>query len=186
MGLIKKIAELFSAKRYIQKVMEEYDREQARYAAMTKAELAALSDADLLSAAVYRAERRMTEELGEDREGTPADWVRVLPHAAATVYMLSEFEAEMLLGDGLAEFFEDVNRGFAPFVAGALAEIGAEEHRALYESFLDREHVDTAHTESFPSYLTAKAIAVFNEGYRALPVLESTLAGYIRANLAEF
>ncbi len=186
MGLIKKLAELFSAKRYIQRVMEDYDREQARYAAMSHSELDALSDADLLSAAVYRAERRMNEELGEERDGSPADWVTVLPHSAATVYMLSEFEAEMLLGDGLAEFFEDVNRGFAPCIADALAEIGAEEHRMLYEGFLLRENVDVDHPESFPSYLTAKAITSFNECYRALPVLESLLASYIRANLAEF
>ena len=183
MGLFQKIKELFSAKAFIQKAMEEYDKQLAIYAAMSTEELATLSDEDLLSAAAHRAEKAMTEALGEDRSGTPADWVQVLPKEIAAIYTLWEFDAEMLLGEGLAEFFEDDNRCFAPTVGNAQALVGAEEHRALYEGFLIEHQVDVYNTAHFPSPATEAAVLTFNKRYRALPPLEGFLARYARENL---
>ena len=183
MGLFQKIKELFSAKAYIQRVMEEYDQQQAVYASMSSEELSKLSNEDLLSAVAYRAEKYMTDALGEDRSGTPADWVRVLPCEIATLYALWEFDAEMLLGEGLAEFFEDDNRCFAPIIGDALASIGAEEHRALYESLLSEQQIDVYDTARFPSPATEATVRKFNEQYRALPPLEGYMARYARENI---
>ena len=66
MGLIQKIKELFSAKRLIEAAMEQLDRENERYAAMTAEELVALSDEELVSAALYRTDLKLDALVGED------------------------------------------------------------------------------------------------------------------------
>lgn len=186
MGIIKKIKELFSAKKYIERIMEEYDREQKKYVAMTASDLLSLSDDDLLSAANYRAERKMTELLGEDRSGSAPDWISVLSDTVATVYALSEFDAEMVLGEGLAMFFEDSNRGFAPRIAEYLEQVGATEHLSLYNSLVTDHQIDLQNTKNFPNPSTASVVHSFDKSYRALPSLEGFLAAYIRANIFEF
>ena len=186
MGIIKKIKELFSAKRYIERIMEEYDREQKKYVAMSSAELLALSDEDLLSAANYRAEHKMTEILGEDRDGNAPDWISVLKDTVATVYTLSEFDAEMVLGEGLAMFFEDDNRGFAPRIAECLEKVGATEHLALYTALVTDNQIDLQNTARFPNPATASVVRGFDRDYRALPSLEGFLTAYIRAHIFDF
>lgn len=189
MGLIAKLKELFSAKRYIIKAMEEQDRRNERYAAMTAEELSELSDDELCSAVLYRIDKELDTALGKRRKGEPADWAQSLSQPKRVLYTLSYTEADIQNGGVLS--FLICNGAFAPFVSDALKEIGAQEHLALFDKFvadtqLDLNHLPDLSPENDPESTNAglyRKAEEFDRAYRALPPLDIPFARYIRLHM---
>ena len=185
MGLIQKIKELFSAKRLIEAAMEQLDRENQRYAAMTAEELASLSDEDLVSAALYRTDLKLDALIGEElKTEETAEWVTLLPKLYRPLYILTEFEGEIMNG-GLSQFFANSSGALTPLVSDALLEVGAAQHHALFSGFLIENGVDVTAPEDFETDENENLLEAFDERYYAMPPLEQTLAAYLRANVSE-
>ena len=191
MGLIAKLKELFSAKRYIIKAMEEQDRKNERFAAMTADELLALPDDDLCPAILYRIDKELDSTLGKRKKGTPAEWAQSLNHAKRVLYTLSYAEAD-IQNSGVLYFLVG-NGGFARFVSDALHEIGAEEHQSLFDQFvtdsgLELSDLPDLSPENDPESQNAalyRKMEAFDRSYRALPALDIPFAHYIREHIAE-
>ena len=181
MGLFAKIKEVFSAQKYVFKAMAEMDRQNARFASMTLEELAALPDNDLISAALYRTDKRLDTLLGKKKKGTPADWSEQLNGAPRTAYVISFFESDLQTG-GL-EYFLKRDGGFAPMVSDCLKEIGAAEHLSLYNEFFSTYGQNLRHTALIEYH---EEIAIFDRAYGELPPMEPILIPYLRAHLSEF
>lgn len=181
MGLFAKIKEAFSAQKYIFKALTDMDRQNAAYAPMTTAELEALSDNDLISAALYRTDKKLDTLLGKKKKGSPAEWSEHLNGAPRTAYILSYFESDLQTA-GL-EFFLKRNGGFAPMVSDCLNEIGAQEHLALYREFFSTYGQNLRHAALLEYH---EEITLFDQAYAKLPPMEPILAPYLRAHLNEF
>ena len=110
-----------------------------------------------------------------------------------TVYILSMYEYEISNG-GLCQFFVNSTRELAPYVSKCLAEIGATEHRALFDSFIFDNNINVYELESFitddsDDYSKQKKrydFDSFDEEYDELPFLRESIVDYIRKNINEF
>ena len=181
MGLLAKIKELFSAQKYIFSAMAEMDRKNSAYATLTTEELGGLTDDDLICAALYRTDKKIDEIFGKKKKGTPADWAERLTGACRTVYILSYFESDLQTG-GL-DYFLTRNGALAPMVSECLGEIGATEHRALYDAFLSDRGYQMSYSERLEY---SEKLRAFYDRYVALPALEQAFVAYIRANIEQF
>ena len=181
MGLFAKIKELFSAQKYIFGVMAEMDRKNAAYASMTLPELEQLSDDDLISALLYRTDKKLIDLLGKKKKSKPAELADLLTGAQRTAYILSHFEFDMQTG-GLSHFLK-CNGALASVVSECLGNIGATEYRALYDEFFSTYGINLRQT-ALVEY--SEEIALFDQSYSQLPPMEPILAPYLRANLSEF
>lgn len=181
MGLFAKIKETFSAQRYIFKALAEMDRQNAAYASMTQTELEMLSDNDLISAALYRTDKKLDALLGKKKKGTPVEWSSQLSGAPRIAYILSYFESDLQTG-GLEYFFRR-NGGFAPMVSDCLNAIGAQEHLTLYNNFISAHGHDLHHMALIESH---EEITEFDRAYAQLSPMEPLLAPYLRTHLSEF
>ena len=181
MGLFAKIKELFSAQKYIFSAMAEMDRKNSTYINLTTEELGALNDDELISAALYRTDKKIDNILGKKKKGTPADWSEHLTGAQRIVYILSYFESDMQTG-GL-EYFLERNDALASLVSECLGEIGALEQRALYDEFL----ADRGYRMNYSERLEyQEELRAFNDRYLALPAMEQFFATYLKTNIEQF
>ncbi len=181
MGLFSFIKELFSAQKYIFSAMAEMDRKNNAYAKLTTEELGGLTDDELISAVLYRTDKKIEEILGKKKKGTPAEWAEHLTGAQRTVYILSYFESDMQTG-GLESFLGQ-NGDLAAAVSECLGEIGANEHRSLYDEFL----LSRGYRMSYSERLEYQdELRTFNERYLALPPMEQFFSTYLRGNLEQF
>lgn len=178
MGLFSKIKELFSAQKYIFKAMSEMDKRNAAYAAMTQDELARLSDDELISAALYRIDKKLDSILGKKKKGTPAEWAEQLTGAPKTVYILSYFESDVQTG-GL-DYFLTRNSDLAESIPSCFEEIGAYEHKTLCQSFFSAHGYQLNYAERLEYQEELKK---FDASYQSLPALEPIFAAYLRAHL---
>ena len=181
MGLFAKIKEAFSAQRYIFKTLADMDHRNAAYASMTLAELEALTDNDLISAALYRTDKKLDALLGKKKKGSPVEWSEYLSGAPRTAYILSYFESDMQTG-GLEYFFRR-NGGFAPLISDCLKGINAQDHLALYNDFFSTYGQNLHHIALIEYH---EEITLFDQAYAQLPPMEPILAPYLRAHLSEF
>ena len=181
MGLFAWLKESFAAQKYIFRAMSEMDRQNAAYASMTTAELAQLSDDDLISAALYRTDKKINSLLGKKKKGKPAEWAELLSGAQRTVYIISYFESDLQSG-GL-EYFLVRNGAFAPIVSRCLEEVGAEAHRALYDDFFSTYGSKLSHAAILEYH---EEIVLFDRAYSELPPIEPIISPYLRAHLEEF
>lgn len=192
MGLIKKLKELFDARKYIQEAMEKQDRRNAQYATMSQDGLARLSDDDLYTAALYRIDCELRLH-GKNPGGEISVCMSELSHTKRTVYLLSAMDAEAIT-DGLCWFFVHTCHGLAGELVGCLREVGADRHLSLLEDFSARSQLDLTslpafESENSPAFLEWKARYPFDQldaSYAKLPSLEASLIPYIRLHLAEF
>ncbi len=181
MGLFSFLKELFSAQKYIFSAMAEMDRKNSTYANLSSEQLLSLTDDELISAALYRTDKKIERILGKKKKGTPAEWAEHLTGAQRTVYILSYFESDMQTG-GL-EYFLEQNEAFASAVPECLEEIGASENRALYDEFL----ADRSYRMSYSERLEYQdELRTFNNRYLALAPMEPFFAAYLRNNIEQF
>ena len=71
-----------------------------------------------------------------------------LPEQLVNIYALTQFEAEVNNG-GLCQFFVNSSGECAPYVSRALAAVGADGLKALYERFLRENGIDPKDLSSF-------------------------------------
>ena len=193
MGLIRKLKELFDAKKYIQEAMESQDRHNEQYAAMLQDELTRLSDNDLYAAVLYRIDHELRLILGKNPDGEIPSCVRGLSSAKRTVYLLSVMDAEVSM-NGLCRFLVHTCHGFAGDLAGCLRDAGANQHLSLLEEFTARSQLDlnsvpafdSERSPGFPEWENQYPFEQFDTSYAKLPSLETNLVSYIRLHIAEF
>lgn len=158
-----------------------------RYLTMSAEELEKLSDSDLYFALVTRTEDKVF------RKETVKDGLQHLSAQEKTFYVVSYYDMEVNNG-GLCQFFINSSRDVAPFLADALTEIGAEDHRALFEGFvtengLDLNDLSAFQSDSYAEYmeiLGSYPFTAYDNEFVKLPLLEPQLIAYARANLSYF
>ena len=143
---------------------------------------------DELCETVYTQNNRICEE-AEDTE----DELSLFTGARRTVYIVNTFDAEVQNG-GLCQFFVNSSRHLAPYVSEALAAIGANHHKKLYDEFIETNRIDVtdldsfrvSSTRGFKKQIKRYDFDAFDDRYYELDALEDLVSNYIRANIAEF
>lgn len=110
-----------------------------------------------------------------------------------TVYILSMYEYEISNG-GLCQFFVNSTRELAPYVSRCLDEVGATEHKNLFDSFISDNNINVYELESFviddldefSKQNERYDFDSFDEEYDKLPFLRAIIVEYIRKNINEF
>ncbi len=95
---------------------------------------------------------------------------------------------------GLCQFFVNSSRELAPYVSECLEEVGATEHKELYEKFISDNSIDLNDLSFFEikdleEYAEKEEMYdfdSFDEAYMELPFLADIITEYIRANINEF
>lgn len=150
-------------------------------------ELLSLSNEELY-ATIYDQNITICEE-AEDTK----DELALFSGARRTVYIVNTFDAEVQNG-GLCQFFVNSSRCLAPYVSEALAAIGADAHKKLYDDFIATNHIDVTDLDSFivtgvrgyKKQTKRYDFDAFDDRYYELEDLQDTIANYIRANITEF
>lgn len=150
-------------------------------------DLSFLSDDELFDAVLEKTEAKV-DQFSDYVEG-----VRALSHAEQVFYVTSLYEMEVNNG-GLCQFFVNSSREFAPLLAGFLDEIGAGEHKALFETFIKENDIDVSDLSSFiiddMDEFEAQAgrypFDDFDDAFYALEPIEALILPYIRAHISEF
>lgn len=187
MGLISMIKELFSLKKEMDKYLAENNERQARYLAMSAADMELLSGDELFDAVLCRTEH-IVDGFDAWEEG-----VNSLNSSQKLFYCVNWLETEVNNG-GLCQFFVNSSRMAAPLVSAYMGMIGAEEHQKLYDDFVNRNGINLNDLSFFTIYKAKD----FEKKYKAYPFdeydnafyemepLETYLKKYIREHLEDF
>ncbi len=150
-------------------------------------ELLTLSDDDLFEAVYFQIIAIAEEAEDEDAE------LAQFAGARRTVYILSLLDAEIQNG-GLCQFFVNSSRMVAPYVSQALAQVGADAHRQLFDGFVAQNNIDVSDLSSFECS-SARGyqkqtkrfdFESFDNAYYELPPLQAFVVTYIKNNIDEF
>ncbi len=150
-------------------------------------ELLSLSDDEIFDTVYFQNLEIAGEAEDEEKE------LEQFSPARATVYVLSLFDAEIQNG-GLCQFFTNSTKMLAPLVSQCLSEIGAEEHKRLFDSFIEENNIDVEDLESFRAKNHRQFVKQskrfdfesFDNKYYELPPIQTKIAEYIRNNIKEF
>ncbi len=167
--------------------VKEIEKRNNDYISMTSAELEALTDEDLFDAAwartcakVYNYENLL-------------DGINSLTGAEKTFYIAEYYEMEVNNG-GLCQFFVNSSREVAPYLDECLSETGAEEHKALFNSFITENKINIYDLSSFIIDDTAEyeyqteryPFDDFDNAFYELTPIQEYLIPYIRNHISEF
>ncbi len=149
------------------------------YLTMTAEELSALSDEELYDAAIFRA----AEAVKQETESSEQDLFKIL----------STFDMEIQCG-GLCQFFVNYNYICASSLGEYFSLLGLEEHRALFDRFVEANHIDLSDLSSFAIKDVSEfekqycryPFQDFDNAYVQLPSVSEILTGYIRAHIEAF
>ena len=162
-------------------------KNDAEYLRMSVDELRALSDEELFYAVMVRTERKV-DGFENWEEG-----VNSLNFHQKVFYSVNWLEIEVNNG-GLCQFFVNSSRMVAPLVSEYMAVIGADEHKRLYDDFVQQNGIDLCDLSSFD----VDDLEEFAEQYDRYPFddyddafyeaepLETYLTKYARENLNDF
>ena len=121
----------------------------------------------------------------------PAEDAATLSPEACSAYIAACLELEIMNG-GLCQFFANCP-DCAPFVPEALEQVGAAEHKALYEKFLTDNNIDpldpmfqTEDLEEFSRLYDLYPWDDFDNAYCALTPMPELLEAYVKANPDDF
>ena len=185
-ALMGRFAKLMDSPEF-QTELERIEAEEDDHAQLHGEDLLVLSNEELFEA-VYAQNMAICEEAGETEDETA-----LFTGARRTVFVLNIFDAEVQNG-GLCQFFVNSSRIAAPYVSKALAAVGAEEHRKLFDTFIETNHIDVRDLDSFRIFgirgfkrqHKRYDFDAFDDRYYELDPLEDPVANYIRANITEF
>ena len=135
MGLFGVIKEMLNFRKELKRSIQEEKEKLERYLAMSREELSALSDGELLDAAILR-----TESIIEKYDEW-ADGVNSLNPSQKVLYSLVWLGMEVNNG-GLCQFFVNSSRMVAPFISEYMELVGAHEHKQLYDGFVQKHGID--------------------------------------------
>ncbi len=170
-----------------QTMLEQSQEEENERAQLHGEDLLNLSNEDLCQA-VYEQNLAICEEADETD-----DEISLFSGARRTVFVLNTFDMEIQNG-GLCQFFVNSSRCTAPYVSEALAAVGAEDHRKLFDEFIAANHLDVNDLDSFRvssvrgfrKQTKRFDFDAFDDRYYELDSLEDPLSNYIRAHITEF
>jgi len=191
MGFLKKMKEALALRKMARSsakaFFDEYTQRCAAYTKMSSDELRELSDTELFEAALSRTEQTV-DSFRDFTEG-----MKVLSEQARIFFIVNYFDGEINNG-GLCQFFANSSRAVAPMVGDCLDAIGANDHKALYDSFVSRHGIDVCDLSSFQSS-TIEAFTAqydrypfneFDDRFFELKPLPDYLAPFVRANIEYF
>ena len=158
-----------------------------QYLKMSESEMGSLSDSELFDAAFIRTSRKV--ERFEDE----IDGIRSLPHAAQVFYTVFIYDMEVNNG-GLCQFFVNPSREIAPLLTECLDEIGAADHKDLFEAFVRDNGIDLNDLSSFEVSNNAEYMEQtrrfpyddFDDRFVRLKSLAELLPAYIREHITDF
>lgn len=161
--------------------------EQEKYESMTNEQLSELSDEELFDA-VYDKINYAVDSFENTVVG-----MRSLSPAARTFFVTSYYESEVNNG-GLCQFFVNSGRAVAPELSVCLAEIGADEHRTLFDSFIaensinvnDLSSFDIDNVGEFENQTQRYDFDKFDSRFYKMKPICEYLTAYIRDHIAEF
>ena len=187
MGIFKTIKTFFRLMKDAPKIMEQIRQQRAEFVAMTPDQLAALPDDELFSAAQARIDAIM-----DDQEEILHGF-SLLTDPQKVFYALNYLEMEVNNG-GLCQFFVNSSRVLAPYISEYLGIVGADEHKQLFDSFIQRYHIDLTdlssfqirHVRDFETQAKRYPFDEYDDAFYDLPSLEEPLTAYVRANIAVF
>ena len=190
MGLIRKIKAFWKTmnmKKQLKKSVAESIEKDAQSLTMSANELSALSDDDLFFAVLARTEKKV------DGYKEWAESIASLNYSQKVFYSLNWMESEVNNG-GLCQFFVNSSRMVAPYVSEYMKIVGAEEHKKLYDDFVNNYGIDLMNL----SFFDIEDVNEFSEKNEAYPFdeydnafyniepLETYLKRYIRDHLEDF
>lgn len=189
MGLFSKIKAVFSILRNADEIgndVEDYLSSLERYKEMTVEELSLLSDEELYEAVFAR-----TEAISARFENE-ADAKEAMNPSERKFFALYMYEAEVNNG-GLCQFFVNSSRVYAAEISECLGEVGAAEHKSLYDGFIKKTGIDVRElsffdiekAEEFEEKAEAYPFDEFDDKFYELPSLSDCLTRFARAHLAE-
>ena len=194
MGFFRK---LFSARRAVERAMEEQEVRLTALASLPPERLAAEPDDVLCSVFSFLNDRTVTAQFGAPhrRRQTLADCYARLP-AIRRTYALADLFSLGMETDGLCGILTGEERCYAWELPDILRAIGAVPHAELLESFFADNGIDPHEMSSFrigqdpeTDYAAQEMrypYRAFNRAYSQLPPLMPCLAAYGRAHLAAF
>lgn len=109
--------------------------------------------------------------------------------------VVSEYDMEMQNG-GLWQYF--ANSVNAPMLEEALAAIGAEEHRAYFHSFIQKNNIDVQELSAFSledngdwemthaAQMEQYPFDAYDEGFYSMPGVQAALLRCVREHLKDF
>ena len=169
----------------IRRMAEENER-IARYTSLSAEELCELDDAELIEAATARINgiiREKNELMRAILELNPEQQV---------FYFVQNYVSQLESG-GLWQYFADSSRRNVPYLSGSLEAIGAEEHLALFQSFIEKNHIDVNDPINFSTFDLRRSeengsslFTDFDRAYRQLPPITEQLRAYIRSHITSF
>ena len=142
MGIIQFFKQLGAFAKMMKDLPKEIARQQELYRNLSTEELAALSDEDLFVACKLRIDV-IVDACADSAEA----FARLNDHQKV-VYALDYLEMEVNNG-GLCQFFVNSSRVVAPYVSDYMALIGASEHKALFDGFINQYGIDLNDLSSF-------------------------------------
>lgn len=138
-------------------IKKQLERE-ASFLQMSAAELSELDDCELSNAVQVRTES-MVFSKSDMAEGFCA-----LNEEQRIFYAINCLEMEVYNG-GLCQFFVNSSGMFAPLVSEYMEIIGATEHKKLYDTFLEKHHIDVSDLSSFD----CESVDLFQSQYERYP-----------------
>ena len=187
MGFFSAIKDFFNFRKELKKSIAEAKENEARYLTMSIEELSALSDDELFEAVASRTESKV------DNFEDLADGVNSLNNSQKIFHSLNWFEMEVNNG-GLCQFFVNSSRIVAPLVSEYMGIIGAEEHKKLYDDFVDKNDIDLselsyfniAEVEDFEEKNQSYPFDEYDDKFYEMEPLETYLKKYIKEHLEDF
>ena len=187
MGFFKNLKTFFRLMKDTPKIMEQLEQQRSEYVALTPDQLAALPDEELFSAAQARIDSIMDSH-EEILEGLP-----LLSDPQKVFYALNYLEMEVNNG-GLCQFFVNSSRVLAPYISEYLGIIGANDHKQLFDSFIQQNRIDLTDLSSFEirrirdfeAQTKRYPFDEYDDAFYTLPSLEEPLIDYVRTNIHAF
>jgi len=183
MGIWKMTKVLFSVRKEIKESM----RREKEYLRMRTEELAALEKEQLYEAAEVRLEKRLN--MFPDMYSAFEQFSR----PQRIFFVLDYFEMEVSNG-GLCQFFVNSSRMVAPYVSEYLGQVGAWEHKLLYDEFITKHEIDVSDLESFridgiseyEAQTKRYPFDEFDDRFYDFPPMEGYLVKLVSENIEEF
>lgn len=162
-------------------------KKESQYLQMSLDELNSLPDDKFFYAVMIRTEHKV------DCFDKWEDGVNSLNPYQKAFYSINWLDAEVNNG-GLCQFFINSSRMVAPLVSEYMAIIGADEHKQLYDEFVEKYKINLDELSSFDSddweevekQYERYPFDEYDDAFYDMDPLETYLTKYARENLLHF
>ncbi len=186
MGFFKRIRQQIQLMKQLRESIQDFAQQQEAALKLTPEGLLALSADEQ-----YEAIRTRLWDKVEAFENVSAAMASLSP-AQRTVYVTTYYEMEVNNG-GLCQFFVNSSRDCAPYLSEALGTIGAQAHKAHFDSFIADNRIDVNKLSSFEirrsrdfeKQASRYPFDAFDEGFYELPSIEKAAKAYTQAHIQE-